>query len=288
MLRRLIGEDIELRTRLDAALGVVRADSSQIEQVMMNLAVNARDAMPKGGILTIETRNVELDAAYAIQHVDVEPGPYVLLSVSDTGIGMGREVMDHLFEPFFTTKPEGKGTGLGLSTVYGIVKRSHGHVRVHSEPGHGTAIYVYLPRVNDDAPAPAAAAESPHASRGCETILVVEDDDQLRRMACLTLGAKGYRVLEACCGTEALRVVKYASDVALVLTDIVMPGMSGGELACQVRAVNPKIRFLFMSGYSDEAVAQHCPTIADSAFVQKPFTPQTLGVKIRELLEPGT
>lgn len=287
MLRRLIGEDIELRTRLDPGLGFARADPNQLEQVMMNLAINARDAMPEGGTLTIETRNTELDAASAVRHVDLEPGPYVVLSVSDTGVGMGKEVMDHLFEPFFTTKPEGKGTGLGLSTVYGIVRRSRGHVRVYSEPGLGTAIHVYLPRVNDSAHAATVPVESSDPSRGHETILVVEDDDQLRRMACLMLGAKGYTVLEAGTGAEALRVVERASDVALVVTDIVMPGMSGGELACQIKAINPKLRILFMSGYSDEGVAQHCPTMADGAFVQKPFTSQALGAKIRELLDSG-
>ncbi len=285
MLRRLIGEDIELRTRLDPALGFSRADPNQLEQVIMNLAVNARDAMPEGGTFTIETRNVELDATYASQHVDVKPGPYVVLSVSDTGVGMGREVMDHLFEPFFTTKPEGKGTGLGLSTVYGIVRRSHGHIRVYSEPGHGTALYIYLPRVNGEARSPAITVEGQHESGGCETILVVEDDDQLRRMACWMLRGKGYTVLEASTGAEALRVAEHAPGVALVLTDMVMPGMSGGEPACQLRALNPKIRILFMSGYSDEAVAQRCPTIAGSAFVQKPFSPQTLSLKLRELLD---
>jgi nitrogen-specific signal transduction histidine kinase/CheY-like chemotaxis protein len=288
MLRRLIGEDIELRTRLDSALGFTRADPNQLEQVIMNLAVNARDAMPNGGTLTIETRNVELDATYASQHVDVEPGPYLVLSVSDTGIGMGQEVMDHLFEPFFTTKPEGKGTGLGLSTVYGIVRRSQGHVRVYSEPGQGTAFYIYLPRVNDEARFRAAAGEGPHVIGGCETILVVEDDDQLRKMACWMLRGKGYTVLEASTGAEALRVAEHASDVALVLTDMVMPGMSGGELACQLRALNPKIRILFMSGYSDEVVAQRSPTIAESGFIQKPFTPQTLAMKLRSLLNLGT
>ncbi|HWQ54066.1 MAG TPA: PAS domain S-box protein [Bryobacteraceae bacterium] len=288
MLRRLIGEDIELRTRLDPALGFSRADPNQLEQVIMNLAVNARDAMPEGGTLTIETRNVGLDATYASQHVDVEPGPYIVLSVSDTGIGMAQEVMDHLFEPYFTTKQEGKGTGLGLSTVYGIVRRSQGHIRVYSEPGHGTAFYIYLPRVSDKARSPAITVEGQHESGGCELILVVEDDDQLRRMACWMLRGKGYTVLEASTGAEALRVAEHAPGVALVLTDMVMPGMSGGELACQLRALNPKIRILFMSGYSDEAVAQRCPTIAGSAFVQKPFSPQTLSLKLRELLDSGS
>lgn len=288
MLRRLIGEDIEVRTRLDPALGFTRADPNQIEQVIMNLAVNARDAMPKGGTLTIETRNVELDATYSAQHADVQPGPYIVLSVSDTGMGMSHEVMDHLFEPFFTTKPEGKGTGLGLSIVYGIVRQSHGHVRPYSEPGHGTTIYVYLPRIGEVADAQPVPAESRQPSGGCETILVVEDDDQLRKMACLTLGAQGYRVLEAATGAEALQVAAHASGIALVLTDIIMPGMSGAELARQLRAENPRIKLLFMSGYSDEAVTQHCPTIVDTGFVQKPFTPQTLGARIREFLDLGT
>lgn len=288
MLRRLIGEDIELRTRFDPALGIARADPNHIEQVIMNLAVNARDAMPKGGTLTIETRNVELDAAYAAQHADVQPGRYVLLSVSDTGIGMSKEVMDHLFEPFFTTKPEGRGTGLGLSIVYGIVRQSHGHVRPYSEPGHGTTICVYLPRVNELADAQAVPVVSRSPSGGGETILVVEDDDQLRKMACLTLGAQGYTVLEAATGPEALRVAARTSGIALVLTDIIMPGMSGAELAQALRAENPRVKLLFMSGYSDEAVMLHCPAIADTGFVQKPFTPQTLDARIRELLDLGT
>lgn len=286
MLRRLIGSHIELRTRLDPALGTTRADRNHLEQVIMNLAVNACDAMPQGGILTIETRNVDLDAEYAALHEDVQPGPHIAVSVSDTGTGMSQGVMKHLFEPFFTTKPEGKGTGLGLSIVDGIVQECHGHIRLCSELGHGTTICIYLPRSIEMADTSMVPIENGRPSCGRETILVVEDDEQVRKLACLILGAQGYTVLEAATGPEALQLAARTSGLALVLTEFILPGMGGTELAQQLKAENPNVKLLFMSGYSDEAVTQHTRTTTGTGFVQKPFTPETLGTRIREVLDP--
>ncbi len=287
LLARLIREDIELTTRLDGELGRVRADPGQIEQVIMNLAVNARDAMPAGGRLTIETANVELDDRYARDHAGVEPGPYVMLAVSDTGSGMDADTQAHIFEPFFTTKEAGKGTGLGLSTVYGIVKQSGGHVWVYSEPGRGTSFKIYLPRV--EAPADMLAAEAAATPpRGSETILLVEDDEGVRDLAREILQAFGYRVLEAGHGNEALAVARHhPGPLHLLVTDVVMPGMSGREVAEALARERPETKALYLSGYTENAVVHHGVVEASMAFLQKPFTPDTLAREVREVLDQG-
>jgi hypothetical protein len=286
MLQRLIGEDIALQTALAPALGRVKADPGQIEQVLMNLAVNARDAMPQGGRLTIETTNVELDGHYAAQHVAVPPGLYVMLAVSDTGSGMDTETQAHIFEPFFTTKGQGKGTGLGLSTVYGIVKQSGGYIWVYSEPGLGTTFKIYLPRVDAQ-----AEALEPHSSRqeslqGTETILLVEDEERVRRLARAILAGHGYSVLEAPNGAEALRISEqHGGAIHLLVTDVVMPGMSGGELASRLIAKHLHMKVLFVSGYTDDAIVRHGVLQAGIPFIQKPFTPSTLARKVRDVLD---
>jgi two-component system cell cycle sensor histidine kinase/response regulator CckA len=286
MLRRLIGEDIQLMTVLDEHLGAVRADPGQMDQVLMNLAVNARDAMPRGGRLTIETGNVVLDQAYARQHAGVEPGHYVMLAVSDTGQGMTPEVRARSFEPFFTTKAQGKGTGLGLATVHGIVRQSGGHVWLYSEPGHGTTFKIYLPRTD-----PRGAVEAPTLAEvelpsGSETILLVEDEASLRELVRECLEASGYNVLEACHGMAALEVgERHPGRIDLLLTDVVMPGMSGRELAERLRGARPEIRTVYMSGYTDDAVVLHGILAEDMAFLQKPFTAAELARRVREVLD---
>ena len=259
MLRRILGEDIDFVQALEPDLGVVRADPGQIEQVLMNLVVNARDAMPEGGQLTIETSNIEIDEEYAARHVAVRPGPYVQLAVTDTGSGMDRETIAKIFEPFFTTKGEGKGTGLGLSTVYGIVKQSGGNVWVYSEPGHGTTFKIYLPR---DLSAAAATDTRPTAApsrvTGTETVLVVEDEPALCEVARRTLDAAGYRVLTAASGDEALLIfAEHVGDIHLLLTDVVMPRMSGRALAQELTKRRPTLKVLYMSGYTDDAIVHH-------------------------------
>ncbi|HXB55915.1 MAG TPA: response regulator [Vicinamibacteria bacterium] len=287
MLRRLIGEDIQLLTVCDDQLGPVRADPGQMDQVLMNLAVNARDAMPRGGRLTIETGNVALDRTYAGRHAGVEPGRYVMLAVSDTGHGMTPEVQARVFEPFFTTKELGKGTGLGLATVHGIVKQSGGHIWVYSEPDNGTTFKIYLPRAD----APEADAQTPPPAegelpRGSETILLVEDEASLRGFVRECLEAAGYTVLEARHGVEALKISqRHPAPVHLLLTDVVMPLMSGRELAQEIRASRPEVRVLYMSGYTDDAVVLHGVLAADMAFLQKPFTAEMLARRVREVLD---
>ncbi len=286
MLQRLIGEDIALRTALSPALGCVKADPGQIEQVIMNLAVNARDAMPQGGRLTIETAYADLDESYAKERFAVQPGPYVMLAVSDTGSGMDTETQAHIFEPFFTTKGQGKGTGLGLSTVYGIVKQSGGYIWVYSEPGRGTTFKIYLPRV--DAQAEALEPRSPlqESLQGTETILLVEDEERVRRLARTILAGHGYSVLEAPNGAEALRISEQRGGaIHLLVTDVVMPGMSGGELASQLIAKHLHMKVLFVSGYTDDAIVRHGVLQAGIPFIQKPFTPSTLARKVREVLD---
>jgi two-component system cell cycle sensor histidine kinase/response regulator CckA len=287
MLHRLIGEDIQLNTVLDEDLWPVRVDPGQIEQVLMNLAVNARDAMPHGGKLTIETANVIHDEEYAREHVSVKPGLYVLLAVSDTGLGMDKETQSHLFEPFFTTKEEGKGSGLGLSTAYGIVKQSGGNIWPYSEPGKGTTFKIYLPRVEKSIKRyrPKAAAVT-MAPGGTETILLVEDEDSVRAMVSKVLRSKGYTVLEASQGQEALQVSEHhEGPLQLMVTDVVMPHMSGRELAEKLASFRPAMGVLYMSGYPDKAIIHHGVLEAGTAFLQKPFTLNALEWKVREVLD---
>jgi len=287
MLRRVIGEDIELVTLLAEDLGRVKTDPGQIEQVILNLAVNARDAMPSGGKLTIETANVELDGAYARRHVAVTPGRYVMLAVSDTGVGMTPEVRDRVFEPFFTTKEKGKGTGLGLSTVYGIVKQSEGNIWIYSEPGHGTTFKIYLPCVEEpleEARRKRVKEELPH---GSETILVVEDEEKVRKLAVQILERQGYRVLEAAHGDDALQLWGQQKNgpIHLMVADVVMPGMSGRELARYLEPLHPEMKVLYMSGYTDNAIVHHGILEKGLDFIQKPFTIEGLINKVREVLD---
>jgi len=285
MLSRLIGEDIEIVTRLDPRLASVRADAGQMEQVIMNLVVNARDAMPKGGRISIETANVELDEGYVQTHVHAQPGPYVLLAVSDTGLGMDEATRSRIFEPFFTTKEKGRGTGLGLSTVYGIVKQSGGYIWVYSEPAKGTTFKVYLPRV-------ATAAEPLPVSRdqeiekgGAETILLVEDEDSVRALAGRILESKGYTVLAAASGAEAIDVARQHPEIDLLLTDMVLAGMGGSEIASRIRELYPKIKVLYSSGYTDDVMVRRGFSEKGAAFLEKPFTPNVLARKVRAVLD---
>ena len=292
MLQRLIGEDVTLNTVLEPELGRVRADPGQIEQVLINLAVNARDAMPQGGKLTIETRRAELDETYTQSHPHLKAGPYILLIVSDTGMGMDEATKAHIFEPFFTTKSPGKGTGLGLATVYGIVKQSAGHIAVDSKPGQGTAFKVYLPVVNDVI-APGKSQSSPKAfkapPRGNETILLSEDEPTVRALVCHTLQTHGYTVLEAGQSDQALHMAEgYKGTIHLLVTDVVMPVMSGRQLAERLAAMRPAVKVLYLSGHTDDAMIRHGVLRAEMAFLQKPFTPNSLAAKVREVLDQQT
>jgi signal transduction histidine kinase/CheY-like chemotaxis protein len=284
MLTRLIGEDITLSTRPVAGVPTVRADRGQVEQVVVNLVVNARDAMPRGGRITIETSTVQLDAAYAQTRPDVVPGEYVMISVSDTGHGMSAEVRAHLFEPFFTTKDHSKGTGLGLATSYGIVKQSGGHIAAYSEENVGTTMRVYLPCVNS---LPDARAEQNRVlPKGTETILLVEDEVAVRQTAARILTAQGYHILEAANADDALEQLNGPRrEIHLMLTDVVLPGMGGRELAERVCVLRPEIKVLFASGYTDDVILQHRLVERDVKLVQKPFTATTLSTKVREALD---
>jgi PAS domain S-box-containing protein len=285
MLGRLIGENIEVVIRPDLRLGAAMADQGQIEQIILNLAVNARDAMPKGGTLTLETANVEFDASYAAAHLPVTPGSYVMLAVSDTGVGMDAETQQHIFEPFFTTKGEGQGTGLGLATVYGIVSQSGGHIHVSSEPGHGTTFRVCLPRV--EAPATAAGTGViPEPASGRETILLVEDNEALRSVTQLMLEERGYTVRATTNGEEALALAEaHEEAIHLLLTDVVMPRLGGWDLAERVRALRPEVRVLFMSGYTDGALSQHGVLEPGVRLLQKPFRTDQLAWAVRAALD---
>jgi len=284
MLRRLIGEDIQVQNLLDPRIGIVKADPAQIEQVFLNLALNARDAMPNGGRLTVETADVVLDDAYAAVHPDVEPGDYVMLAVSDTGCGMSPETQKMVFEPFFTTKDPGKGTGLGLATVYGIVKQHRGHISVYSELGRGTTFKVYLPRVVQSGQEEAAAAAAAPPVGGTETILLVEDDAAVRQLTCGILADLGYDMIEAQSGRDAVRLAAERETIHLLLTDVIMPEMSGREVFTQVAAVHPAIKVLYMSGYTADIIAHHGVLDEGVHLLQKPFTRRSLAQKIREVL----
>ncbi len=285
MLQRILGEDVTLVAVPPKAPGRVKVDPSHIEQVILNLVVNARDAMPTGGQLTIETSNVMLDEAYALGHLPTKAGPHVMLAVTDTGCGMDRATLARIFEPFFTTKGPGRGTGLGLSTVFGIVQQSGGNIWVYSEPGKGTTFKIYLPRV--DAAVDAAKAEVPaEALRGAETILLVEDEVQVRTIVLSLLRRQGYRVLVAQHAGEALLLCeRHEAPIDLLLTDVVMPQMSGPELATRLAATRPAMKVLCMSGYTDDSIVRHGVLDGRIAFIQKPLTPASLARKVREVLD---
>jgi two-component system, cell cycle sensor histidine kinase and response regulator CckA len=285
ILARALGENAELSLLLDPAVGRIRADRSNIEQVCMNLVVNARDAMPQGGRLTIETSNVELDEAFVREHLGTEPGPYVLMAVSDTGVGMDRATRARAFEPFFTTKAPGKGTGLGLSTVFGIVQQSGGGIWLYSEPGQGTTFKLYLPRVDAelDCRPPSVV---PAALRGTETVLLVEDEEQVRAVATRILERNGYHVLVPKSAEEALRLAgEYAGPIALLVTDVVMPRISGTELSARMLQLRPQLKVLYVSGYTDGGIGAHRMLEDGASFLQKPFTTDSLARKVRSVID---
>jgi len=288
MLHRVIGEDIEIRTKLEQDIKLIKADPAQIEQIIMNLSVNARDAMPNGGRLTVETKNVALDSEYAKEHSGVKPGSYILISVSDTGIGMGKEIKDQIFEPFFTTKEKGKGTGLGLSTVYGIVKQNDGFIYVYSEPNVGTTFKIYFPCTNEEISEPESNPDDVISDfSGNETILVVEDEESVRKFTVSSLKKYGYNVLEASNGHKALKYFpkNHSSNIHLLITDVIMPNMNGRELANKIFSIDPKIKVLFMSGYTDDMILRHGISSTELAFIQKPFSTTELLQKVREVLD---
>jgi len=285
MLRRLLGADIEFVTRYDRNLSSVTVDPGQIDQVVMNLVINSRDAMPNGGKLTIETKDVVLDESYTVEHFGVRPGPYVMLAVSDTGIGMHKETQARIFEPFFTTKEKGKGIGLGLSTVFGIVQQSGGNIWVYSEPGNGTTFKVYLP-LAEGAPSTQTPMVEPATLHGTETILLVEDQDEVRKVALEILRRYGYHVIEARnAGDAFLSVERHPRTIHLLLTDVVMPQMSGRELAERLLQVRPDMRVLYMSGYTENAIVHHGILDSGIHYLQKPLVPELLTRSVREVLD---
>lgn len=286
LLQRLIGDDVQIQSKLDPKIGRVRADPGQLEQVIMNLAINARDAMPNGGKLFLETSNIDADEAYVKQHSTVTPGPYVMLSVSDSGAGMDSSMLDRIFEPFFTTKERGKGTGLGLSTVYGIVKQSGGYIWVYSELGMGTAFKIYLPRTAESAAASVAPGIEARVARGCETVLVVEDQALLRKVVVSMLEQDGYKVLSAQDPQEGLELARaHKGAIDLLISDVIMPGMNGRAFAEQLNLTRPGTKVLFVSGYTENIVSHHGQLEVGSGFLQKPFTYELLGRKVREILD---
>jgi CheY-like chemotaxis protein len=283
MLRRLIGADIDFKTELSSPLGRIKADQGQIEQVIMNLVVNARDAMPRGGRLTIETSNVDLDEDYCRLHPQQKPGPRVLLSVSDTGIGMDAETQARIFDPFFTTKELGKGTGLGLSTVYGVVSQSGGHIWVYSEPGRGTTFKIYLPRAAGSLETVGAGPEWTQSLRGTETILLVEDEDALRELTRSVLVENGYTVLDADGPAAALELARlHLHSIQLILTDVVMPGMDGRAMVEKLMPMRPGLRVVYMSGYTGSTHRELLDP--DAVLLPKPLTRAVLLRKVREAL----
>ena len=288
MLDRLLGDNIQLASVLAPDLGKIRADPNQVEQMLMNLAINARDAMPKGGLIIVKTANVEIDEAYAHQHPSTEPGQYVLLTVSDTGIGMDAETQSHIFEPFFSTKPQGQGTGLGLSTVFGLVKQSGGAIAVYSEPGEGATFRIHFPRCDDIHVAMPRKIASP-SKGGTETILLVDDAAPLRGLTRRILENSGYNVLDSGDPGEALRMAaEHDGPLPLMITDVLMPGFSGSVLAERVAEVRPEIKVLYASGYNDDSVVHLHVRGQDSAFLDKPFTRENLLKKVRDLLDSMT
>jgi CheY-like chemotaxis protein len=288
MLHRLIGEDITLHTDLAFGVGIIKADRGQVEQVIMNLAVNARDAMPSGGKLMLETQHVDLSEEYVRHHKGAKPGSYVMLAVTDTGTGMDAATRARIFEPFFTTKEAGKGTGLGLSTVYGIVKQSGGSIWVYSEMGHGTTFKVYLPVVVESSPANLQKNKSPKAVRGTETVLLTEDDDLVRALANRVLATFGYQVLEAATVGAAIALCeKHPERIHLLVTDVIMPEMNGRELSNHLTNLRPDMKILFMSGYTDKAIVHQQILDEKIHFIQKPFAPQAFVKKVREVLDSG-
>lgn len=285
MMQRILGEDVVLRTRLDPATGNIKADEGQIEQVIVNIAVNARDAMPSGGELILETKNVQLPANKSGMLSDVSAGPYVLLSISDTGIGMDQETQTRIFEPFFTTKAKGQGTGLGLSTAYGIIKQSGGDIQAYSEPGHGTCFKIYLPRIDETAPEQTKMHAKSVPTRGSETILVVEDEASVREFVVSALKRSGYQVISAPDGPTALnRFAESDETIDLILTDVVMPHMNGKALVQRIKEISPEIKILYMSGYTDDAIVSQGVLEPGTPFLSKPFSLEALTTKIKSVL----
>jgi PAS domain S-box-containing protein len=285
-LMRLIGENVVLVTDLEPGAGMIKADQGQVEQVLMNLVINARDAMPDGGRITVTVRNADLTEEDAREYHYVQIGPYVMIEVADTGLGMDEETMSHIFEPFFTTKEAGKGTGLGLATVYGIVRQSGGYIWVYSEPGQGASFRVFLPRTSEEFIEDAAEIEERPSRNGMEVVLLVEDEEELRSLLRDTLLRKGYKVLEAMNGREALRVAEeYQGPIHLAVTDMVMPIMGGRDLADQLAASRPQTPVVFMSGYLNDSAIHHQGLESSAHFLQKPFEPAALAEKIREVLD---
>ncbi len=287
MLQRMIGEDIAFKLTMGDSIGMIKVDPGKIEQVVINLAVNARDAMPNGGTLEIETINTSLDRAFCDMHKGSYPGNYILLSVHDTGKGIDDEIMKHIFEPFFTTKEIGKGTGLGLATVYGIVRQSGGYIDIQSRKGSGTTVAIYLPRV-DEVPKAVEKSEMMVAKGKNETILFVEDDDMVRNMVTAVLKQYGYNVIEAENGSVAAKLCEQEQRIHLMITDVVMPGTSGPDLVRQISSIQPDMKVLYVSGYTDEAIVHHGVLDENTPFLQKPFTPQKLALKVQELLYDNT